>query len=129
MSIPSIPLDQRGCLSIAEFVQWSGLSRSLVYLEIKASRLATTKVGRGVARLQGSPHMNTAALSGLCQSSEIGAGGAWSTISIGASTFPSTAASRLRHSAATSGVTEYMRALAIMRRYTLIGPVFAMSRS
>ena len=74
--------------------------------------------------------MNTAALSGLCQSSEIGAGGAWSTMSIGASTFPSTAASRLRHSAATSGVTEYMRALAIMRcPYTPIGPVFAMSRS
>ena len=50
---------------------------------------------------------------------EIGAGGAWSTMSIGASTFSSTAASRLRHSAATSGVTEYMRALAIMRCLTV----------
>jgi hypothetical protein len=46
MSITSLSLDQRGCLSILEFVQWSGLSRSLVYEQVRAGRLATTKVGR-----------------------------------------------------------------------------------
>src|SRR5262249_2106368 len=58
--------------------------------------------------------MKTAALSVRCQSSEIGAGGAWSTISMDASASFRIAPSRLRHSAATDGVTEYMRAFAII---------------
>ena len=61
--------------------------------------------------------MNTAALSGRCHSSEIGAGGLWSTISIvPQSTLASTVSRRRRHRAPTCGVTEYMRALAIMGR-------------
>jgi len=58
--------------------------------------------------------MNTAALSGRRHSSAIGAGGAWSTISTDSAVRASIAASSRRHSAPTCGVTEYMRALAIM---------------
>src|SRR5579872_3056428 len=59
--------------------------------------------------------MNTAALSGRAHSSTIGRGGAWSTISTAGSALPSTETSSRCHSAPTSGVTEYIRALAIIR--------------
>lgn len=35
-----------GALTVVQFCQWSGISRAMFYLEVKAERIRPTKVGR-----------------------------------------------------------------------------------
>lgn len=43
---PAIPFNQRPTLSIDEAVRYSGLSRSLIYELMGASRIRSTKLGK-----------------------------------------------------------------------------------